>query len=91
MAAKLWTMDASNSAVSFQAKKLGVLMVKGTITGFTGEVFFSKERLAKANFNVCLSPSTIETGNAKRNEHLRSKDFFFVNEYPHICFESIFH
>jgi polyisoprenoid-binding protein YceI len=88
MASKLRTIDTSNSAVSFKVKKLGVLTINGTISDFTGDVAFSKETLEDASFHVCVSPSTIDTGNVKRDEHLRSKDFFFVNEYPKICFQT---
>lgn len=88
MATKSWIIDTSNSEVSFQVKKLGIFIIKGNITGFTGEASFSKEALTDANFNVCVSPSTVNTGNAKRDEHLKSKDFFFVNKHPKICFQS---
>ncbi|WP_375583211.1 YceI family protein [Cyclobacterium xiamenense] len=82
------TVDPSNSEVVFEVKKLGIVTINGSIRDFSGEVSLPKERLAAANFNVCLRPSTVNTGNAKRDEHLRSKDFFFVTRYPKICFQS---
>jgi len=88
MASKPRTIDSSNSAVSFKVKKLGLLTIKGTITDFTGDVAFSKDALEDASFHVCVSPSTIDTGNVKRDEHLKSKDFFFVKEHPKICFQT---
>jgi len=88
MAFNVLTIDPHSSKISFSVKKLGLLTISGTIADFNGEVFFPKEALADANFNVCVSPSTIDTGTAKRDEHLKSKDFFFVNEYPKICFQS---
>ena len=88
MATSTLTIDPQNSKVSFRVKKLGFLTIVGSITDFTGEVSFSKEALADANFNVCVSPSTIDTGTTKRDEHLKSKDFFFVNQYPTVCFQS---
>ena len=89
MATKSLILDNSSSEVSFQVKKLGIFTIKGSITGFTGEVSFSEEALTDTNFSVCVSPSTLDTGNDKRDEHLKSKDFFFVNEHPRICFQSI--
>jgi polyisoprenoid-binding protein YceI len=44
--------------------------------------------LADAKLNVCVSPATINTGNPKRDEHLKSQDFFHVDEHPQICFQS---
>ncbi|WP_162342890.1 YceI family protein [Cyclobacterium salsum] len=88
MASKSLIIDHSSSEVSFQVKKLGIFTIKGRIEGFTGKVSFSKEALKDAHFDVCVSPSSINTGNAKRDEHLKSKDFFYVNEHPNICFQS---
>lgn len=88
MAIKSLIIDTSSSEVSFQVKKLGIFTINGSINGFTGDVYFSEEAFTDANFNVCVSPSSINTGNAKRDEHLKSKDFFFVNEHPKICFRS---
>ena len=82
------TLDRNNSKVVFEVKKLGFLTIKSTITDFTGEITFEKDALEQANFNVCVSPSTINTGSSKRDEHLKSKDFFHVNEHPKICFQS---
>ena len=90
MASNVLTIDPHISKISFSVKKLGFLTISGTMADFTGEVSFPKEDLADANFNVCVSPSTIDTGTAKRDEHLKSKDFFFVNEYPKICFQSTY-
>jgi polyisoprenoid-binding protein YceI len=88
MAQNTLNIDTQNSEVAFEVKKLGLLTIKGSIAGFTGEVNFDETALGKANFNVCVSPSTIFTGNTKRDEHLRSQDFFYVNKHPQICFKS---
>jgi polyisoprenoid-binding protein YceI len=88
MVSKSMTVDTQNSEVSFKVKKLGILTVVGTITDLTGEVLFDKNALDKASFHVCLGPVTIDTGNTRRDEHLKSEDFFFVKEYPKICFQS---
>lgn len=82
------TIDTSQSKVSFQIKKIGFLTVKGTIVDFQGNIVFNENELGKSNFNVSISPITIDTGNAKRDEHLKSKDFFYVKEYPKISFQS---
>ena len=82
------TIDTSQSKVSFQIKQIGFLTVKGTIVDFQGNIDFNENELGKSNFNVSISPINIDTGNAKRDEHLKSKDFFYVKEYPKISFQS---
>ena len=67
------SIDTSNSNVRFIVKKLGVLKVKGILSGF----------------DVSLTPVTVKTGNSKWDERLRSWDFFYVKKYPTIRFNSI--
>lgn len=88
MASKSWTIDSAASAVSFNVQKLGFLTVKGSIAALDGTLTFSKEAPDQSNFEVSLSPAVIQTGHAKRDEHLRSKDFFHVNDFPKIQFVS---
>jgi polyisoprenoid-binding protein YceI len=88
MASTTLTIDPQHSKASFEVKKLGFLTIKGTLADFTGEVSFDKDAVEQANFTVCVGPVTISTGNAKRDEHLKSEDFFHVNKYPQICFQS---
>jgi len=88
MALNASTIDTQNAKLSFEVKKLGILTIKGKITDLNGEVAFGKDSLEDAHFNVCISAVTIDTGNPKRDEHLKSKDFFYVNEHPKICFQS---
>jgi polyisoprenoid-binding protein YceI len=88
MASAPLSIDNSNSVVSFKLKKLGLLTVKGTLTDFAGEVSFSRENQTDTDFDVCVSSSTVDTGSAKRDEHLKNQDFFDVNTYPNICFKS---
>jgi polyisoprenoid-binding protein YceI len=88
MTAESLNIDNAVSEVAFTVKKLGFLTIKGTLSDFTGEVNFEKDALDEANFNVSVGASTINTGNEKRDEHLKSKDFFHVNDYPEIHFQS---
>lgn len=82
------TIDTLESNVSFQAKKLGFITVKGTITDFQGSVQFDEKELGNSNIDLTISPITINTGNDKRDEHLKSLDFFHVKEFPRISFKS---
>lgn len=88
MASIKTAIDTSQSKVSFQIKKIGFLTIKGTIADFQGNIVFDENELENSNFNVSISPITLDSGNAKRDEHLKSKDFFYVKEYPKISFRS---
>jgi polyisoprenoid-binding protein YceI len=88
MTSESLTIDTANSEVAFAVKKLGFLTIEGTLTDFTGEIAFNKDALDEATFTVSIGASTIDTSNAKRDEHLKSKDFFHVNEHPKIHFQS---
>ena len=82
------TIDTQKSEVSFQIKGGGFFKVKGTFTGFTGDFSFNENDLKNSSFNICIDAKTVDSDNKKRDEHLRNEDFFNVEEYPVICFES---
>ncbi|MEM9361413.1 MAG: YceI family protein [Bacteroidota bacterium] len=81
-------VEAGDSYASFKIKKLGMLTIEGTISGFDGEIFLDLENMEDSYFDVGVTPVTIKTGNLKRDEHLRSTDFFYVRKYPIIFFKS---
>jgi polyisoprenoid-binding protein YceI len=88
MTLKALEIDTSQSKVSFHIKKLGFLTIKGTLADFQGNIVFDKNDLETSNLDVSVSAITIDTGNAKRDEHLKSNDFFYVKEFPTISFKS---
>lgn len=88
MASEILKIDAVNSHVSFSLKKLGLLTVKGNISGFIGQITFNEEDLNHSSFDICVHAATITTNNQKRDEHLKSEDFFSVKKHPDICFKS---
>lgn len=81
------TVNESESFVEFTVanKKKEVT---GTIKGMSGDVTFLPEDLVNASIDVCIDPATINTENNMRDKHLKSKDYFHVEDYPTICFKS---
>lgn len=71
--------------ISFLADKQ---KTKGTIGGFEAKINFNSDQLAKSSISGSVDVSTIDTGIKKRDEHLRSDDYFDVAKYPKISFES---
>ena len=82
------TIDPSGSGVQFRVSNLGMFTVKGTVDGMKGAVSFRADAPTEARFDVCVDAATINTGNNKRDEHLRTADWFDVAKYPEICFRS---
>ena len=82
------TINAESSKVEFSVSNFKINTVKGSFTGMTGEVIFSSDDLSAAKFAVCIDAASVNTGNNKRDDHLKKDDFFGVETYPEICFES---
>lgn len=88
-----WTLTAqdinvSASNVSFKISNFGFNTVKGTFTGMQGTISFDEKNLDSSNFDVCIDAATVNTGNKKRDSHLKKEDYFGVEEFPKICFRS---
>lgn len=82
------SINSEKSVVNFKIGNMGVRMVKGNFKGLSGDVSFQADKPASSAFNVCIKAATIDTDNKKRDNHLRTADFFDVEKYPSICFKS---
>lgn len=81
-----WEMLPDKSDFSFKSKTFGIFTVKGTMGGLKGSIDFDK--INTDNFvNLSLKPASLNTGIDKRDEHLRSEDFFYVGNFPLIEFK----
>ncbi len=83
-----WKIDGSHSAATFKVKHLMVSNVRGTISGIEGTVDLDDKDVTKSKVNATLDAATIDTNEPKRDEHLRSPDFFNVAKNPKITFAS---
>ncbi|WP_027421404.1 YceI family protein [Crocinitomix catalasitica] len=81
-------IKTSNSTVNFTIKKLFFLTVEGKLPGVIGTVNWNENDLSTSNVELQIPLANLDTKNAKRNEHLKQKDFFNVAEYPKIVFSS---
>ncbi|KXX67678.1 YceI family protein [Flammeovirga sp. SJP92] len=81
-------IDPLKSEVKFSIDNFKIKTVTGSFKGLTGEISFDEQKLGNASMNVCIPATSINTENKKRDEHLRTEDFFDVETYPLICFES---
>ena len=82
-----WTVDPAHSSVGFSVKHMGIANVRGKFTEFEGTLEM-KESLADCRAHGIVKVASIDTDDAGRDEHLRSPDFFNVEQFPEITFES---
>jgi polyisoprenoid-binding protein YceI len=80
-----WTVDPIHSSVEFHVKHLGIATVKGQFTKFEGVVEVDDDG-ARARGSVDVA--SVDTREPQRDEHLRSADFFEVESFPQIAFQS---
>ncbi len=83
-----WKIDPVHSGVEFQIRHLGVSNVHGTFTKPTGTVQLNEGDITKSSVEAVIDTTTVNTTEPKRDDHLKSPDFFDVAKYPTITFKS---
>ena len=86
--ASTWMIDTSHSHVEFAVKHMMFSTVKGSFTKFNGTIVLDEQNMANSSVSVEIDPASIDTRDDKRNEHLRSGDFFGVEQNPTMTFVS---
>ncbi len=82
-----YTLDPAHTRIGFVARHAMVTKVRGSFDDISGTAN-TGENLAGAKINVVIHAASIDTRNADRDNHLRSADFFNVEQYPTIKFVS---
>lgn len=83
-----YNVDAAHSAAGFSVKHMMVTNVNGKFTEFSGTFELDEKTKKIKSINAELSVNSIDTANAKRDGHLKSADFFDVDNFPKITFKS---
>lgn len=86
--ATLWKLDPSHSELTFQVKHMMISKVKGEFRTFDAEIMTNDETFTNATIKVTVKTDSIDTNNADRDIHLKWWDFFNIEQYPEITFES---
>jgi polyisoprenoid-binding protein YceI len=83
-----WSVDRTHSSVGFEIKHLMIATVRGRFTEFEGTLEAAEDDPSNSRAFGTVSVASIDTGDADRDAHLRSPDFFDVERYPQARFES---
>jgi len=83
-----WSLDLAHSEIGFRVKHLMIAHVKGTFKTFDASIYTASNDFTTAEVDLWIDPSSIDTGDTKRDEHLKSADFFDVNNHKQITFTS---
>jgi polyisoprenoid-binding protein YceI len=86
--AATYNIDPVHSTVGFKVKHLMVTNVNGVFDKFKGTVNIDEKDIAKSKVDVTIEMASINTTITKRDDHLRSPDFFDVGKFPTMTFVS---
>ncbi len=83
-----YNLDPAHSRIGFVARHAMVTKVRGAFNQFEGSFHVDGENPNASKAKVVIEAASIDTGNEQRDGHLRSNDFFDMETYPNITFES---
>jgi polyisoprenoid-binding protein YceI len=86
-ATRTYSIDKTHSEATFQVRHL-ITKVRGNFADFEGTVAFDESAPAQSSVSFTIQASSINTNVADRDKHLRSDDFFAVEQFPTITFRS---
>ncbi|WNG20243.1 YceI family protein [Cystobacter fuscus] len=83
-----YVIDSGHSSAAFSVKHMMVSNVRGAFSKVTGTANIDEKDLTKSTIEATIDATTINTNEPKRDEHLRSAEFFDTAKYPTITFKS---
>jgi polyisoprenoid-binding protein YceI len=87
-AADAYQVDPAHSCVFFRVQHLGVGNTYGRFDDVAGSVVFDEQNPANSSLSIQVKSDSVDTNNAKRDQHLKGPDFFNAKEFPVISFQS---
>jgi polyisoprenoid-binding protein YceI len=81
-----WTIDSTHSEIEFKIRHLMIAHVKGSFKVFDANIYTTSNDFTTAQIDLWIDASSISTGDTKRDEHLKSEDFFDVENHKQISF-----
>ena len=83
-----WNIDPAHSAAEFKVKHMMISNVKGKFSDLSGVLILDEADVTRSSVNASIPVATINTGDAQRDGHLKSADFFDAEKFPALAFTS---
>jgi polyisoprenoid-binding protein YceI len=83
-----WKIDPAHSQAEFTIRHMAISNVRGRFTNINGTIAFDENDPSKSSVNATVDTTTVDTGVAQRDGHLKSPDFFDVAKFPTMTFVS---
>ncbi len=83
-----YTIDPAHTRIGFVARHAMVTKVRGSFNEFEGKIHIDGEDPSRSSAEVTIQANSIDTRNEDRDAHLRSNDFFAMEQYPEITFST---
>lgn len=88
LAAETYTIDPVHSHVIFKIKHLNIGYQYGRFNRFSGTVIVDEKNPAQSAVEIKVETASVDTNSSKRDDHLRSPDFFNARQFPSLSFKS---
>jgi len=88
IATTTWNIDPAHSAAEFKVKHMMISNVKGHFAKVTGTLTLDDSDLSRSRVEARIEAASLETRDAQRDTHLKSADFFDVEKFPTLLFQS---
>jgi polyisoprenoid-binding protein YceI len=85
---QLWKLDTNHTVISFKVGHLGLAKISGFFREYVGNMKLQSDRLDGAEIYLKIAVDSIESGNAMRDNHLKTGEFLDATAFPEITFES---
>jgi len=87
MAANNWVLDKSHSGITFSVRHMMITNVRGSFNDFDATVTADSDNLTAAEATITIDVNSINTKDEGRDGHLKSPDFFNVEQFPSLVFK----
>jgi polyisoprenoid-binding protein YceI len=81
-----WQIDPAHSEADFTIKHMGISNVHGRFGNVSGSLNLDDKDITRSSVDATVDVTTVDTGVAQRDQHLKSPDFFDATKYPQMTF-----